>query len=48
MDKNNYQNVPKDYFTGERIKILEFPDRIEIDVYTTFKLDKTQKFVIIK
>jgi len=48
MDKNNYQNVPRDYFTGEKIKINEFSDRIEIDVYTTFRLDKTQRFVIIK
>lgn len=48
MDKNNYENIPLDYFTGEGFKVGDFPDRIEIDVHTNSRLDSPKKYVIQK
>jgi|GEM_PF-448001 len=48
MDKNNYNDVPKDYFTGEKFSVSEFSDHIEITSHTNIKLDSPKKYIIIK
>lgn len=48
MDKKNYQDVPKDYFTGEKFEVTDYPDRFEINVHTNIKLESPKKYVIIK
>lgn len=48
MDKNNYQDIPLDYFTGEKFMVSDFPDRIEIDAHANSRLDSPKKYVIIK
>lgn len=48
MDKNNYQNIPNDYFTGEKFEVTDYPDRLEINVHTNISLDSPKKYVVIK
>lgn len=48
MDKNNYQNIPKDYFTGEEFEVTDYPDRLEIISHTNARLEDPKKYVIVK
>lgn len=44
---NNTRDVPIDYFTGEKVKTVDFPDHIEVEVKTN-RNSGTKKFIINK
>lgn len=48
MDRNNRQNVPKDYFSGEEFEVVDLPDCLEIKVHTNARLDSPKKYTILK
>lgn len=49
MDKNNYQDIPINFVTGEKLIVKDYPDRIEIEAtYSKNNEISPQKFEIIK
>lgn len=49
MDKNNFQDIPINFATGEKLIVKDFPDRMEIEApYSTNPETTAQKFEIIK
>ncbi len=49
MDKNNYQDIPINFVTGEKLIVKDYPDRIEIEAaYSKNNETSPQKFEIIK
>ncbi|WP_010245630.1 hypothetical protein [Acetivibrio cellulolyticus] len=49
MDKNNYQDIPINFATGEKLIVKNFPDRIEIEAAHSKNSESSpQKFKLIK
>lgn len=45
--RNNPDDIPIDYFTGQKVKIEDFPDHIEIEAKMSYNTE-TEKFIIQK